>query len=99
MENNVTEIMENATEAIVENTNTMPDICESGDACGKNAWIKPVVIATVLVGAYVAVKHKKIQAYTTQKRIKWLEKHGYTVLKNEDIIDETTEGCEVEVAD
>lgn len=99
MENNVTEIMENATEAIVENTNVVSDVQEVADVRGEHAWVKPVVVVAVLVGAYAVAKRKKIQAWSTQKRIEWLVKHGYTVVKNEDIVDETTEGCEVEVAD
>lgn len=99
MENNVTEIMENVTEAIVENDTVMPDVQEVADVRGEHAWVKPLLIAGVLVGAYVVVRRDKIKAKITEKRIKWLEKHGYTVIKNEDIIDETQEGCEVEIAD
>lgn len=99
MENNVTEIMENATEAIVETTPVEPIACEADSARSASAVIKTLVIGGVIVGAYLLTKKDKIKAKITERRIKWLEKHDYTVIKNEDIVDETHEGCEVEIAD
>lgn len=99
MKNNVTEIMENVTDAVVENNPVTPIACEAEAANTASAVIKTLVIGGVLVGAFLLTKKDKIAAKLTKKRIKWLEKHGYTVVRNEDIIDETQEGCDVEVAD
>lgn len=99
MENNVTEIMENVTEAVAENNTVTPIACEAECSRVSGAVIKTLVIGGVLVGAFLLTKKDKIAAKITKKRIKWLEKRGYTVVKDEDIVDETTEGCDVEVAD
>lgn len=99
MENNVTEIMENVTEAIVENDAVMPSVQEVADVQSGNAWIKPLIVAGAIVCAVAVVKRDKIAAKITAKRIKWLEKHGYTVIKNEDIVDETIDNCDEDVVD
>lgn len=101
MENEAMEIMENVTEAIVENTTIdVPAATNEVQMVGgKNPAIRFIVVGAVLVGAYCLVKKDQIKEKITNNRIKKLEKAGYTVVKNEDIVDETQEGCDVEVAD
>jgi hypothetical protein len=94
MENEAMEIMENVADAIVEdNTMSMP---VEGEATGANigtTLVRTFIIGGVLVGAYLVVKKDEIKKKITNHRIKKLVKAGYTVVKNEDIVDETIENC------
>lgn len=98
MEENVMNIMENATDAITEDT-TVPATQSAKMVGGNNAVIRTLVIGGALVGAILLVKRNQIKAKITDGRIKWLEKRGYTVVKNEEIVDETIEVYDEDIAD
>lgn len=99
MENEAMEIMENVTEAIVENNTVTPIPCEAPEA---NLAIKVIRTATfvAVVGVtLLLVKKDEIKKRKLERRIKKLEKAGYTVIRTEAIVDETQEVCVEEVAD
>ena len=98
MEKNVMNIVENATDVIVEDT-TVPATQDAKMCGGNNAMVRTLVIGGALVGAILLAKRNKIKAKITEGRIKWLEKRGYTVLKNENIVEEIVEPYDEDIAD
>ena len=99
MENEAMEIMENVTEAIVENDTVTPIPCEAADANLASKVIRTVIFGAVIGATLLLVKKDEIKKRRIERNIEKLEKAGYTVIRNEDIVDETQEGCDVEVAD
>lgn len=99
MENEAMEIMENVTEAIVENDTITPMPCEAPEARLGTAIIRGVIFGGVILGTLLLVKKDELKERRTERRIKKLEKAGYTVIRTESIIDETQEVCVEEVAD
>lgn len=99
MENEAMEIMENVTEAIVENDTVRPIPCESADASLASKVIRTVILGAVIGVTLVLVKKDEIKERNTQRSIKKLTKKGYTVIRNEDLVDEACDDCEVETDD
>lgn len=99
MENEAMEIMENVTEAIVENDTVTPIPCESADANLASKVIRTIIFGAVIGGTLLLVKKDEIKKRKLERNIKKVEKAGYTVIRNEDIVDETGDVCIEEVAD
>lgn len=99
MENEAMEIMENVTEAIVEHDTVEPIPCEAPDANLASKVIRTVIFGAVIGGTLLLVKKDEIKKRKLERRIKKVEKAGYTVIRNEDIVDETQEVCVEEVDD
>lgn len=113
MENEAMEIMENVTEAIVEEaTAEMPTVpTEDVPTAGGNIPVVRVAVwGAVLAGAFLLLKKDELKAHAehrkalrkerkTAKYINQLEKDGYTVIRNEDIVDESIEVCVEEDVD
>ena len=102
MKNEAMEIMENVvTEAIVEDAAVEPMAAtnEVQTVGGNNPVIRGIVIGGVILAAFLWTRKDKIEESITNHRIKKLEKAGYTVIRNEDIVIENCEVCDEEVAD
>ena len=103
MENEAMNIMETMAETAVEDNTMAAPICAQADAVEVGKFpIKPLIIGGIIIGGIILYNKDKIENWFTKKRIKALEKKGYTVVKVEDDIDagyDHDDDCEDDIGD